>query len=204
VNEAKELVTSVRQAAAACNVTPPVVRRWRSLGLISAPPWTLEQLHQVRDETDPKGLRRGPQTAHGTLIRWTEGCDCDQCREAQNDAARSRGRARAQKRLPTAMRQQLLDAIYSGQPFRMVLRDLGFTSNQVFGLARADDEWSSALEAALTASAGTTSSTARMPRTCTVVFAASAGNTSGIGWLSIGTDQSQWCGAACRRAEAVK
>jgi hypothetical protein len=31
------------------------------------------------------------------------------------------------------VRQQLLDAIYSGQPFRTVLRDLGLTSNQVWG-----------------------------------------------------------------------
>jgi hypothetical protein len=54
--------------------------------------------------------------------------------------------------LPVDKRRQLLDAICSGQPFRTVLRDLGLSSNQVFGLARADDEWSSALEAALTAS----------------------------------------------------
>ena len=50
------------------------------------------------------------------------------------------------------MRQQLLDAIYAGQPFRTVLRDLDLTSNQVFGLTRTDDEWSTKLEAALTAS----------------------------------------------------
>jgi hypothetical protein len=43
------------------------------------------------------------------------------------------GRARAQKRLPVKVRQQLLDAIYGGQPFRRVLRDLGLTSNQVWG-----------------------------------------------------------------------
>jgi hypothetical protein len=54
--------------------------------------------------------------------------------------------------LPVEVRQELLDAIYSGQSFRTVFRDLGLTSNQVFGLARADEEWSSALEAALTAS----------------------------------------------------
>ena len=41
-----EDVTSVRQAAAVCNVSPTVVRRWRSLGLIPEPPWTLEQLHR--------------------------------------------------------------------------------------------------------------------------------------------------------------
>jgi hypothetical protein len=49
------------------------------------------------------------------------------------------------------VRQELLDAIYAGQPFRTVLRDLGLTSNQVFGLARTDGEWSATLEAALTA-----------------------------------------------------
>jgi hypothetical protein len=31
------------------------------------------------------------------------------------------------------------------------MRDLGLTSNQVFGLARADEEWSTVLEIALTA-----------------------------------------------------
>jgi hypothetical protein len=49
------------------------------------------------------------------------------------------------------VRQQLLDAIYDGRPFRTVLRDLGLTSNQVRGLTRSDEEWSIALEAALMA-----------------------------------------------------
>ena len=48
------------------------------------------------------------------------------------------------------MRQQLLDAIDAGQPFRAVLRDLGLTSYRVFGLARTNQEWSEKLEAALT------------------------------------------------------
>jgi hypothetical protein len=109
------------------------------------------QLHEVRDMTDPQGRRRGPQVPHGTLTRWLEGCDCDGCREAQNDAARARFRRKAQKRLPAEVRQQLLVAIYSGQPFRQILRDLGLTSNQVWGLARTDDKWSEKLDAALTA-----------------------------------------------------
>jgi hypothetical protein len=92
-------VTSIRQAAALCNVTPPVVRRWLSLGLICGPPWTVEQLHEVLDMTDPQGRRSGPQAAHGTLTRWLEGCDCDRCREAQKDAARARFRRNAQARL---------------------------------------------------------------------------------------------------------
>jgi hypothetical protein len=118
-------VTSVRQAAAACNVTPPVVRRWLYLGLLTPPPWTLQQLHQVRKLTDPHDRPRGPQVAHGTLTRWLEGCDCDPCREAQNDAARARFRRRAQTRLPIEVRKQFLDAIYGGQPFRSALRDFG-------------------------------------------------------------------------------
>jgi hypothetical protein len=114
-------VTSIRQAAAVCNVTPPVIRRWLSLGLLTGPPWTRQQLHQIRDETDPQGRRRGPQATHGTLTRWLEGCDCDRCRQAQNDAARARFRRKAQGRLPAEVRQQLLDAIYGGQPFHSVL-----------------------------------------------------------------------------------
>jgi hypothetical protein len=39
------------------------------------------------------------------------------------------------------MRQQLLDAIYAGRPFRAVLSDLELTPNR---LVKADDEWSAA------------------------------------------------------------
>jgi hypothetical protein len=108
----------------------------------------VQQLLQIRNETDPHGRRRGPKVAHGTLTRWLEGCDCDECREAQNDAARARFRRTAQERLPGEVRQQLLDAIHAGQPFRTVLRDLGLTSNQVWGLTKTDQEWSGKLEAA--------------------------------------------------------
>ena len=41
--------------------------------------------------------------------------------------------------------------MYSGQPFRAALRDLGLTSNQVWGLTKTDDDWSATLEATLTA-----------------------------------------------------
>ena len=49
------------------------------------------------------------------------------------------------------MREQLLDAIYAGQPFRQAVRDLGLTSNQVWGLTKTDSEWWAALDAALMA-----------------------------------------------------
>jgi hypothetical protein len=88
---------------------------------------------------------------HGTSAGWHAGCRCTLCRHAHNDTQRAFGRARAQKRLPVELRQQLLDAIYAGQPFRATLRDLGLTPNQVWGLAKTDQEWSAALEVALTA-----------------------------------------------------
>jgi hypothetical protein len=144
-------VSSVRQAAAVCNVSPPVIRRWLSLGLITEPPWTVEQLQEIRDLTDPEDRRRGNRAPHGTITRWNAGCSCAQCRRFQSDTARERGRRQAQERLPADVRQQLLAAIYAGQPFRTVLRDLGLTSNQVWGLAQTDAKWAAALEAGLTA-----------------------------------------------------
>jgi hypothetical protein len=129
VNRQEEEVTSVRQAAAVCNVTPPVVRRWLSLGLISGPPWTRQQLHQIRDETDPQGRRRGPQVAHGTLTRgWKAATATDAVKPRTAPPGRA-SRRRAQERLPVELRKQLLNAIYSGKPFRTVLRELGLTSN---------------------------------------------------------------------------
>jgi hypothetical protein len=146
-----ELVWTIRKAAAACNVTPPVIRLWIKRRWLAEPPWTLGQLHRLRDATDPAGLRRGPGAAHGTQSRWLEGCDCDPCRRAMNATAKARFRRRAQTRLPAEVRRQLLDAIYAGQPFRVVLRDLGLTPNQVWGLAKTDEAWSTALESALLA-----------------------------------------------------
>jgi hypothetical protein len=89
---------------------------------------------------------------HSTSAGWHRGCRCTLCRRAHAETQRAFGRARAQTRLPTEIRQQVLDGIYAGQPFRSVLRDLNLTPNQVWGLTKTDREWSAALEAALTAS----------------------------------------------------
>jgi hypothetical protein len=91
------------------------------------------------------------QAAHGTSARWHTGCHCTLCQRAHSVTQRAWRLARAHERLPVELQQQLLDAMYAGQPFRTVLRDLGLTSNRVFGLARTDKEWSEQLEAALTA-----------------------------------------------------
>jgi Zn ribbon nucleic-acid-binding protein len=92
------------------------------------------------------------QAVHGTSARWHAGCHCTICQRAHSDTQRAWKLSRAQARLPVEVRQRLLDAIYAGQPFRTVLRDLELTSNRVFGLARIDQEWYAKLEAALTAS----------------------------------------------------
>ena len=76
----------------------------------------------------------------------------------------------------------LLDAIYNGRSFRTVLRDLGLTSNQVFGLAKTDDEWSTKLEAALLATRRNDIEHGTNAATCTDVSAASAGSTNKSGW----------------------
>jgi hypothetical protein len=148
VSEAEELITSTRRAAAVCGVTRFAVRAWIDRGLLPEPPWTAQQLRQVSDIAEP---RPGPRAPHGTRARWSHGCGCPQYRQAQNDTGRAYGRAKAQDRLPAELRQQLLDALYAGQPFRAAVNDLALTPNQVWGLTKTDQEWSAVLDAALIA-----------------------------------------------------
>jgi hypothetical protein len=142
-------ISSVRQASAESGVSPFVLRGWIARGLVPGPPWTIDQLHHIRKTQAHR--KRSSMAAHGTTARWNQGCSCTTCRRAHSDIARANKRAKAQARLPLEVRQQLLDAIYVGQPFRQVLRDLGRTSNTVWGLTRTDESWSTALDAALTA-----------------------------------------------------
>lgn len=87
---------------------------------------------------------------HGTSAGWHTGCRCTLCRQAHSETQRAWGRARAQERLPSELRRQLLNAIYDGKPFRRALRDLGLSANEVWGLTRTDDDWSTAFDAPLT------------------------------------------------------
>jgi hypothetical protein len=138
--EQAELVNSIRKADAACNVTPIVVRRWIARGWLPQPPWTRRQIHEVRDNDAGRRLR-GPGAAHGTETRWTQGCNCGFCCKAKADAVRAGDRCRAHKRLPPEVRQQLLDAVYAGRPFRATVIDLGLASIQVWGLTNTGERW---------------------------------------------------------------
>jgi hypothetical protein len=116
-----DLVTSIRGAASVCGVSPFIVRGWMSRGLLSEPPWTLQQLRQASGIAEPADQ---PEAAHGSTARWNAGCGCATCRQAHSDDARARKRAKADERLPIEVRQQLLEAINGGKPFRQALRDL--------------------------------------------------------------------------------
>jgi hypothetical protein len=90
-------------------------------------------------------VRAVTRRGHGTSGGWHSGCRCTPCRAAHAETQRTFGRARAQQRLPAEVRQQLLDGINAGQSFRSLLRDLGLTPNQVWGLTKTDERGVSGL-----------------------------------------------------------
>jgi hypothetical protein len=135
---------------------PESVRRGFRIGNVLACPPTIPKIATPRDPNVGGGsttVRAVTKAAHGTSgglaqrlsLQPVPGC----ARRDSESLWESQG---AQQRLPAEVRQQLLDGIYANQPFRTVLRDLGVTPNQVWGLTRTDEGWSTALEAALTAS----------------------------------------------------
>ena len=67
-----------------------------------------------------------------------ERCRCPACRKAHADAERSRTRTNAQTRLPAKVRQQPLNDIYAGRQFKTIVRDLGLTSQQGWGITKTD------------------------------------------------------------------
>jgi hypothetical protein len=69
-----------------------------------------------------------------------------------------------------------------GQPFRAVLSDLRHTSNQVWGLAKTDEECATKLEAALAAARRDDLKHGQIPHTYTAAFAGSVGSTNALGW----------------------
>jgi hypothetical protein len=79
-----------------------------------------------------------------------------------------------------------------------VLRDLGLTSNQVWGLTKTDEEWSEKLEAALTTTRRMTSSTAPTRFTSTAAHAASVERISASVWLGTGANPCIGCSCGAR------
>jgi hypothetical protein len=90
------------------------------------------------------------------------------------------------------VRQQLLDAIYAGQPFRSVLRDLGLTPNQVWGLTTTDPQWSAELEAAVTATRRCDLKHGTTPRMWLAVSARTVGNISADEWPRTAAERLHW------------
>jgi hypothetical protein len=148
VSEVEELITSARRAAAVCSVTRFAVRAWFDRGLLPEPPWTVQQLRQVNDAAEP---RPWPQAPHGTRARWSHGCGCPQwpasAKRHWTGIRASEGTGPAPGGGAAAAPGRRLRR----QPFRTILRDLGLTPNQVWGLTKTDEQWTSALETALTA-----------------------------------------------------
>ena len=109
--------------------------------LTAAAPSERWRMHIQRPRSVPHRSRWPPTrpsggTQHPDPLAGLSGCDCDACREAQNEAAEARLRRGAPSRLPVELRHQLLDAIYAGRPFRAVPSNLGLTSNPVWGSPR--------------------------------------------------------------------
>jgi hypothetical protein len=65
--EQGELVSALRRADAACNVTPIVVRHWIARGRLPQGSGTLRQIHELRDLDDAGRRLRGPGAAHKRL-----------------------------------------------------------------------------------------------------------------------------------------
>jgi hypothetical protein len=143
-----EPLITVRAAAGACGVTPTAVRGWLADGRIGDPPWTVEQLESVRDR--PSSRARGAKAAHGTVVRYAEGCSCDRCRTAEM-IGRGTGNERRQTPVSLSRLASSFSPSYSLATFHAVLRDLGITANLVWGRARRDPDWAADFDAVLLA-----------------------------------------------------
>jgi hypothetical protein len=136
---------------------------------------------KVRNLTDPEGRRRGNRAAHGTITRWNAGYSCTKCRLFQapkpghaDDAERKRGclsrNAGNSWRSSTA-----------ASPLGLCSH-LSLTPNQVRGLTKTHEEWSTALEKALTATRRGISNMEPTPPTWRVVSAGTVESTGASGW----------------------
>jgi hypothetical protein len=91
----------------------------------------------VRDELLAAGV-----TLRGPRGQGTEG----EVPVFHRDYAREAVRRRAHAAMPAEVRQQILEGLAAGEPFRDVIKRLGVTSNRVWGLTLHDETWASELD----------------------------------------------------------
>jgi hypothetical protein len=86
--EQAELVSSLRQEAEACNVTPIVVRRWIATGWLHQPRWTRRQIHEVidlgRTSNQVWGLAKTEEHSAAALEAGRMASRCDDLKRRTN------------------------------------------------------------------------------------------------------------------------
>jgi hypothetical protein len=88
---------------------------------------------------------------HGTNAGWHSGCHCASCTRAHSNDQKNWRTSPSAEAAPSPGAARAPRGHLCPQAIPAVLRDLGLTPNQVWGLTKTDDEWSAAVEAALTA-----------------------------------------------------
>ena len=145
---ATSTVSTVRAAAGIAGVTVATVQWWLAQKLLSAPPWSIDELRAVADTRLPARPRG---VAHGTDECWRAGCTHQDCRDAHRAAIETRRDTHRESVFPPGTRQRLLTLIADGVAFDDAVDEVGVTGYVVWGRALKHPDFRAALDDALTA-----------------------------------------------------